>query len=159
MRGSTVDDDWQSNFAYAFCSEAEAEDRRIPGRVHQGFLRYVESLIPAIDAEMQRVQPSKVSLAGDSLGGAVANLMATYIARGYGEMLTEKVGGCVVGRWWVAAAAPWVAAVPSSSGCDGQGSVHCCAVGDGGAWRVPSSTDSPCVYCNDFISHDARSRR
>lgn len=95
MRGSTVDDDWQSNFHYPFCSEEEAEDARIAGRVHGGFLRYVRSLIPGIDAEMARVRPWKVTLAGDSLGGAVANLVAVYIARAYADMITEKVRGGV----------------------------------------------------------------
>lgn len=100
MRGSTVDDDWSSNFHYPFCTEEESEDTRIPGRVHGGFLKYVQSLIPQVDAEMERVRPWKVSLAGDSLGGAVANLMGAYIARVYEGMLTEKVGGvwggCVI---------------------------------------------------------------
>lgn len=105
MRGSTVDDDWQSNFLYPFCSEEEAEDARLPGRVHGGFLRYVKSLIPHIDAEMTRVRPSKVSLAGDSLGGAVANLLGAYIAREYGAALKEKVRASVARpravRWCV----------------------------------------------------------
>lgn len=129
MRGSTVDDDWQSNFLYPFCSEAEAEDARLPGRVHGGFLRYVRELIPQIDAEMQRIRPWKVwlrilcsgrcfsymvsspvncnfgcqhpqvSLAGDSLGGAVANLIGAYIAREYGDTLSEKVRKS--GWWWL----------------------------------------------------------
>jgi hypothetical protein len=93
MRGSTVDDDWQSNFHYPFCTEEEAADARIPGRIHGGFLKYVQTLIPHIDAEMERVRPWKVSLAGDSLGGAVANLIGAYIARVHEGMLKEKVGG------------------------------------------------------------------
>jgi hypothetical protein len=90
MRGSTVDDDWQSNFHYPFCSEEEAEATGLPGRVHGGFLRYVQALIPSIDAEMERLRPCRVSLAGDSLGGAVANLMGAYIARAYEGMIQEK---------------------------------------------------------------------
>lgn len=94
-----MDNDWQSNFYYPFCTEDEAEDARIPGRIHGGFLKYVQALIPQMDAEMERVRPWKVSLAGDSLGGAVANLMGAYIARVHGGMLKEKVGDLVV---WLA---------------------------------------------------------
>jgi len=57
----------------------------IPGRVHSGFLRYMAALAPLLDAEMERVKPRRLSLAGDSLGGAVAVLAGAYLTKCVGE--------------------------------------------------------------------------
>ena len=73
----------------------DAANLGIPGRVHGGFLLYMKHLAPLIDEEMMRVKPKKVSLAGDSLGGAVANLVGVYISKKFENMMTEKVRVCV----------------------------------------------------------------
>ena len=44
MRGSTTDDDWAANFNYPFCSAADAAEIGVPGRVHTGFLLYMEQV-------------------------------------------------------------------------------------------------------------------
>lgn len=73
----------------------DAANLGIPGRVHGGFLLYMKHLAPLIDEEMMRVKPKRVSLAGDSLGGAVANLAGVYISKKFENMITEKVPMCV----------------------------------------------------------------
>lgn len=97
MRGSTTDEDWAANFDYPFSSDEAAAAVGVPGRVHKGFLRYLEALAPLLDAEMERVAPRRVSLAGDSLGGAVAVLTGAYLTKKYGPKLERKVEVIAIG--------------------------------------------------------------
>jgi predicted lipase len=73
--------DWAANFKYPFCANESTAAIGIPGRVHQGFLEYLIAMAPLLDAEVERIKPRRISLAGDSVGGAVSVITGAYLAR------------------------------------------------------------------------------
>ncbi|EWM27768.1 lipase-like protein [Nannochloropsis gaditana] len=98
MRGSTTDEDWAANFNYPFCANESAAAIGIPGRVHQGFLEYLIAIAPLLDAEVERIKPRRISLAGDSVGGAVSVITGAYLARKYASGLDSKVEVIAIGK-------------------------------------------------------------
>ena len=84
IRGSALKVDWDMNFDYKLASEEFTRDvGKVEGRAHNGFLTKAIEIRNDIDQLIYAKKPKRVSICGQSLGGAIANILGFYIAKNH----------------------------------------------------------------------------